>query len=147
MKKIAPEEIERRLERLGKACRDAGLRMTHQRLEIFREIAVTDEHPDAETIFNRVRERLPTVSLDTVYRTLASLEQMGLLSRVDPTGGRARYDANCDSHHHFICTQCGSIDDVYLNEDIPLPEGIEDLGSAESLHLQVHGVCNQCRKQ
>ncbi len=91
-------------------------------------------------------ERMPTVSRDTVYRTLASLEEMGLVSRADPVCGRARYDANCDTHHHFICKECGSISDVYLNEEPPLPEGIENLGSAESLHLQIRGVCHNCKK-
>jgi len=121
------------------------MRMTHQRMEIFHEVAQTEEHPDAETLFKRVRERMPTVSHDTVYRTLASLEDMGLVSRVDPVCGRARYDANCDTHHHFICKECGSISDVYLNEEPPLPEGIENLGNAESLHLQIRGVCHNCK--
>jgi Fur family peroxide stress response transcriptional regulator len=149
MKKIAPEEIERRLDRLKQACRDANLRMTHQRMEIFREVAATGEHPDVETIFKRVRERLPTVSHDTVYRTLASLEEMDLISRVDPICGRARYDANRDSHHHFVCGQCGAIEDVYLDEtkEIPLPQGIQDFGDVDSVHLQVRGICNVCRNK
>jgi Fur family peroxide stress response transcriptional regulator len=121
------------------------MRMTHQRREIFREIAQTDKHPDAETIFKRVRKKMPTVSHDTVYRTLASLEEMGLVQRVETLAGRARYDANPDRHHHFICTRCGSISDIYLKQDPPIPEGIEKLGSAESLHMQVRGVCHNCR--
>ncbi len=145
MPSVAPEKVEQRFERLKMACRNTGMRMTHQRMEIFREVAQTDQHPDADTIFRRVRERVPTVSHDTVYRTLASLEEMGLVSRVDLTGGRARYDANCDDHHHFVCKRCGSISDLYLNDEIPLPEGIENLGSVESLHVQVRGVCHNCK--
>ncbi|VGO21074.1 Fur family transcriptional regulator [Pontiella sulfatireligans] len=133
------------IERLKLACQNAGLRMTHQRMEIFREVAQTDEHPDADTILKRVRERMPTISHDTVYRTLSSLEDMGLISRVDPVCGRARYDANSDAHHHFICTECGCIADVYLNDEIPLPEGIENLGRVESLHLQIRGMCHNCK--
>lgn len=145
MKTAPPIEIEERLEQLTAACRANGLRMTHQRMEIFREAASTGEHPDADTIFQRVREHLPTVSPDTVYRTLASLEEMGLICRVDPTGGRARFDANTDIHHHFICTQCGRINDIYLDHEPALPEGIENLGGAVSLHLQVRGVCHNCK--
>ncbi|MEN8255817.1 MAG: Fur family transcriptional regulator [Verrucomicrobiota bacterium] len=144
MNTIDPVEVEQRLEQLKEACREDGLRMTHQRMEIFRVVAQTEEHPGVETIFKRVREKLPTVSHDTVYRTLASLEGMGLVSRVDPAGSRARYDANRDIHHHFVCTKCGLISDLYLNEEPPLPEGIENLGNAESLHLQVRGVCHNC---
>lgn len=145
MKKAPSIDIEQRMEALLEACHAAGLRMTHQRMEIFREVAGTGEHPDADTIFQRVRKRLPTVSHDTVYRTLASLEEMGLVSRVDPVCGRARYDANGDDHHHFICTGCGAITDIYLNQEPPLPEGIETLGDVESLHLQVRGICHNCK--
>ena len=145
MKSIDPAEVEQRFEKLKAACRKAGMRMTHQRMEIYREVAQTGGHPDADTVLQRVRVRMPTISHDTVYRTLASLEEMGLISRVDPVCGRARYDANCDSHHHFICTQCNRIADVYLNSEIPLPEGIDNLGSTESLHLQIRGVCHNCK--
>ncbi len=145
MKPVAPSEVEQRLERLRLACRNTGMRMTHQRLEIFREVAQSNEHPDAETIFKRVREKMPTISHDTVYRTLASLEEMGLVDRVETMAGRARYDANPDCHHHFVCTRCGSIADFYLDQAPSLPEGIENLGSAESLHVQVRGICHNCK--
>ncbi len=147
MSPVPPAQVEQRLEHLRLACRNAGLRMTRQRLEIFREVAKSNEHPDAETIFKRVRKKMLTVSLDTVYRTLASLEETGLVSRVETVAGRARYDANDDTHHHFVCTRCGRISDIYLEKEPPIPEGIEELGSAESLHMQVRGVCHDCRNQ
>lgn len=146
MKATDSTEVERRLERLKNACRKTGLRMTHQRIEIFREVAQTGEHPDADTIFQRVREKMPTISHDTVYRTLASLEEIGLISRVDSIGGRARFDANCDKHHHFVCRKCGTITDIYLDELPALPEAIGNLGSAESLHVQVRGICHNCER-
>lgn len=145
MPDVDPSQVQVRLERLKRACRNVGMRMTHQRLEIFREVAQTGEHPDADTIFQRVRKRLPTVSHDTVYRTLASLEEIGLVKRVDPIRGGSRYDANADQHHHFVCTGCGAITDIYLQYEPPLPEGIENLGDVESLHLQVRGVCQNCK--
>ena len=141
---ISPLEIEARLDRLRSACREQGLRMTHQRLEIYREVARTGEHPDAETIFRRVRDRMPTISHDTVYRTLSFLEALGSVTRIDPTGGRARFDANTEEHHHFVCKECGSVSDVYINEPIPLPEGLGELGRAVSRHVQIRGVCNNC---
>ena len=146
MKKITLATVAKRLERLQSACRNSGLRITHQRMEVFREVAQTEEHPDAETIFRRVRVRMPNISHDTVYRTLASLAELGLASRVDPVGGRARYDANAETHHHFVCTACGAISDVYIQKKIPLPEGIDNLGSAESVHIQIRGLCRQCNK-
>ena len=91
---VQTDEVERRVERLSQSLRDAGLRLTHQRLEIVRVIAADETHPDVETVYRVVRERVPTISLDTVYRTLATLTERGLITRVLFTPGPARYDAN-----------------------------------------------------
>ena len=106
------DEVARRVERLSRGLRDAGLRLTHQRLEVVRVIAADETHPDVEAVYRAVRERVPTISLDTVYRTLATLAERGLISRVQFTAGAARYDANPARHHHFVCTRCGLIRDV-----------------------------------
>ncbi|MDO8986952.1 MAG: transcriptional repressor, partial [Coriobacteriia bacterium] len=82
---VSQEEAAHRVETMTGALRVQGLRLTHQRLEIVREIAGTDQHPDVERIYARVRERVPTVSLDTVYRTLAALVELGLVRRVVAT--------------------------------------------------------------
>ena len=62
-----PSGVERRMAHFETVCRDSGIKLTHQRLEIFREVAQTGDHPDAEKVYQGVRERMPTVSLDTVY--------------------------------------------------------------------------------
>ena len=146
---VPSAEIKRRVKSLTEVCQEAGLRMTQQRLEIFREVARTGEHPDAETVHGRVRRRLPNISLDTVYRNLAQLEQLGLLSRVDPMCGRARFDANPEAHHHFVCMVCERVEDVYLTEkeQLSVPRQSRQMGEVSSLHLQIRGVCNACRKK
>ena len=68
--KIGKREIEQRMERFEEVCRNSGMKLTHQRMEIFREVAQTGDHPDAEKVYQGVRKRMPTISLDTVYRTL-----------------------------------------------------------------------------
>ena len=72
---INSQEVEQRVSGFKEACRKAGVKLTHQRLEIFREMAQTVDHPDAESVYNSVRERVPTVSMDTVYRTLWMLNE------------------------------------------------------------------------
>ena len=64
--KADQREIERRMEHFEKACRNGGIKLTHQRIEIFREVAESDEHPDAEKVYQGVRERVPTVSYNFV---------------------------------------------------------------------------------
>jgi Fur family peroxide stress response transcriptional regulator len=142
-------EVERRLKDLELACRRAGARVTHQRREVLRAVVETDVHPDAQTVLQRVREHMPTISFDTVYRTLAFLEEHDLIGRVPATGERARFDGNCRPHHHFICTRCGKIVDFESDEldRMSLPERVENLGTPVSRQLQVFGVCRDCESQ
>jgi len=129
-------------------CNRAGIRATHQRIEVYREVARTEEHPDAESVYKRVRRRIPTISLDTVYRTLRLLEDKGLISKVSYPGDRARFDANSDHHHHFICTRCGMVHDFYSEElDRFRPPGnVKAMGKVDSVHVELRGICANCRK-
>ena len=104
---VPKQDIEQRMARFSETCRKSGAKLTHQRMEIFREVAQNGDHPDAEKVFQGVRERMPTVSLDTVYRTLWWLKELGLIKTLGPPRKRTRFDANLSRHHHFICIQCG----------------------------------------
>ena len=144
---VSQDETERRVSLFSRALRESGLSLTHQRLEVAREIASTDAHPDTETVWREVRKRVPTISLDTVYRTLAALERIGLIARVDPTAEPARYDADLRLHHHFYCTRCGSISDVHLPtlEASALRELAVGLEGVQSVQLQLRGLCMTCQ--
>jgi Fur family peroxide stress response transcriptional regulator len=143
---ITAAERERRTEVLTDALRRSGLRVTYQRLEIVREIAGTDEHPYVEHVYRAVRERIPTVALDTVYRTLGTLADIGAITRVAARSGSARYDANGRQHHHFVCTRCGLISDIESSEldTIEAPQEAAALGEVESVEVQLRGVCAAC---
>lgn len=137
---------ERRLEHLRRAAREAGLKLTPQRLEVFREIAGTEEHPDVETVFRAVQARMPTVSLDTVYRTLWALRDLGLVTTLGPPSTGVRFDANLDRHHHFSCVRCGLVRDFESAalDDLPLPADLSRLGIAVEAHVEVRGLCAKC---
>ena len=125
------------------------MRVTHQRLEIFREVAHTGEHPNAEQVFQGVRERLPTVSLDTVYRTLWVLVDLGLIKTMSPGRRRTHFDANLDPHHHFVCIRCGSTRDFYSEDFDALipPDSVLELGDIQQTQVVVSGMCNTCRNE
>jgi Fur family peroxide stress response transcriptional regulator len=144
--RVPEPELARRLERFKDASREAGIKLTHQRLEIFREVASTQEHPDAETVFLGVSKRVPTVSLDTVYRTLWLLEDLGLISTLGPRRERARFDANLDSHHHFVCENCGLVRDFENPEfgALAVPAGVKRLGAVSRVCVEIRGVCREC---
>jgi Fur family transcriptional regulator, peroxide stress response regulator len=146
---VPKEEIERRMSAFAEACSRTGIRMTHQRMEVFREVAKTDEHPDAETIYGRVRRRIPAISLDTVYRTLSTLETLGVLSRVYLLCDRARFDAMTAPHHHFVCSRCGMLRDFVSAEadKLRIPPEVQSWGVVKSIHLEVRAVCSKCAKR
>lgn len=139
-------KVEQRLEHLRAVAKKAGVKMTHQRLEIFRELAATEEHPDADSIFRAVQHRVPTVSVDTVYRTLWMLHEMGLVTTLGPRRDGLRFDANLEQHHHYVCVRCGLVRDFEsadLNA-LRLPDVVKDLGSIADAHVEVRGVCAKC---
>jgi Fur family peroxide stress response transcriptional regulator len=144
--KASKQQVERRMVRFEQICRSAGVKLTHQRIEIFREVAQTGEHPDAEAVYQGVRKRMPTVSLDTVYRTLWLLNDLGLIVTLGPARGRTRFDANLSQHHHFVCVRCGLTRDFQSEEldGLAVPESAKAFGQVEAAHVEVRGVCQRC---
>jgi len=139
-------EVARRLARYRDALGRAGVRMTPQRLAIFLEVARSAEHPDAESVHKRVRRRMPGVSLDTVYRNLWLLIDLGLLTTLGTNREKARFDANTGSHHHFVCKKCGQAFDV----DVPAlagrraPDAVLALGRVDRMRVEFLGLCRRC---
>jgi Fur family peroxide stress response transcriptional regulator len=142
----ADKDVQQRMQHFEEVCRDAGIKLTHQRIEIFREVSLAKDHPDAEQIFQRVRKRLTTVSLDTVYRTLWLLNDLGLVITMGASRERTRFDANLESHHHFVCGQCGFTRDFYSDalDNLQLPESLGSYGEIETTHVEVRGICRAC---
>ena len=146
---VSQEEVQRRLQHFRDVCARAGMKLTHQRTEIFREVARTTDHPDAQTIFERVRKRIPAMSLDTVYRNLWLLNDLGLIATLGPPRERARFDANVTLHHHFVCTRCGMASDFYSQEFDKLrpPAEVDSIGTVEATHVELRGLCLRCRQK
>ena len=144
--KVKKNQVEQRMKLFETVCRSEGIKVTHQRLEVFREVAQAGDHPDADQIFQRVRGRMPTVSLDTVYRSLWLLKDLGLVVMLGSSRERTRFDANLDRHHHFVCGQCGFTRDFYSVDldNISLPDSVDSFGEIEAAHVEVRGVCRAC---
>ena len=125
-------------------------RMTRQRAVILEELRKLKSHPTADELYSIVRERLPRISLGTVYRNLGILAEEGQVVSVVRVAGQERYDATTEPHAHFVCRICRRV------MDMELPEGMEQVfGSleqdfnfaAESCAVSVTGVCGDCRKR
>jgi len=142
-------KVARRLEQFKASAKEAGVKLTHQRLEIFREVASSQEHPDAETVLRAVQARMPTVSLDTVYRTLWMLNDLGLITTLGRRRESVRFDANLERHHHYICVRCGlarDFESAALNA-LRIPDAVKEFGSVVSTKVEVRGICESCAKK
>lgn len=137
--------IDEKVRDLEGLLRRQGLSVTHQRLAVYRCVLEDDSHPDAERVFDRVRRRVPTISLGTVYKALDTLEELGVVAQVDASRSATRYEAVIDPHHHLVCESCGRILDLHAPEYSVLRpaspvEGFEVL----SCSVQFRGVCRVC---
>lgn len=123
-----------------------GLKLTHQRLEIYAELVSAHDHPCAETVWKRVRARVPTISLDTVYRTLTTLREHGLAARIPVDGDTARFDGDVTPHHHLACECCGRIDDLPLDEFDPgrFQRSVAHWGKVRDAQVVIRGICRRC---
>ena len=140
--------VERRMDEFRRRCAEKGVKLTYQRMVIYRELADSCDHPDTEHVYENVRKVIPTISLDTVYRTLALLSEMGLVAAIGAPRERVRFDANVEVHHHFICSSCGSAFDVHWPEfqNMPLPAESQCAGKVESVKVEFRGVCAKCAR-
>ena len=95
--------------------RETAKRQTRQKCEIERVVLSSCDHPTAETVFGRVREALPAVSLGTVYRVLKGLAEEGRVREIAMPGAPARFDKTTGTHAHFVCEKCGAVEDIGID--------------------------------
>lgn len=135
------------LEKFEQVCRQAGLKLTHQRMEIYKAIYKAEDHPSVEDIYAVVKRRNPSISLDTVYRTVGTFEQLGLVQKFQGSNGRFRFDTNLESHQHLVCTRCNRIQDLQWSDlaNLKMPRMSGWSGLTLS-HVEIKGLCSDCRK-
>jgi Fur family ferric uptake transcriptional regulator len=101
-----------RLEKLVQKFKQRGYKMTPQRRAILEILTEDTPHPTAEQIHGRVKERMPDISLATVYNTLHELTEMEELYELDLGHGVRHYEISREDHAHWVCLRCGRIEDV-----------------------------------
>ncbi|SEJ57927.1 Fur family transcriptional regulator, ferric uptake regulator [Deinococcus reticulitermitis] len=123
------------------------VRQTKQRAAVIEVLQSARSHPDAAWVHAQVRERLPQVSLGTVYRTLDTLVRDGVVVTIERAGQATRYDYRHPGHdhHHAVCRSCGAIFDVEMADLPPLPPAVLPAGfQVSDVRLEFLGVCPDC---
>ena len=133
---------------LIEALHSRGQRVTPQRLVINRTVQDMGRHVSAEEVLGAVDERLPNVSLPTVYATLELLGQLGVVRRVGPAGGRMLFDPRTEEHQHAVCSVCGRVEDIDAHVDAaPVLAAARAAGwSDPTAGVLVTGVCDRCTR-
>lgn len=137
-----------RLEQIIDKLRQRAFRVTPQRLAVLKILAESRNHPTVEQIYAQVCQEFPTLSLATVYKTVALLKEMGELLELGQRDGSSRYDGNKPwPHPHVICTECRNIIDY---DELPLGNLSRDVAAKTgyrvmNLQLDFFGVCPRCQ--
>lgn len=102
-----------------------GLRLTRQRQEVYRLLLEQRDHPTAQDVFLRVKDRLPNISLATVYNTLEALVQHGLVRQVNFDREPSRFCPNLEEHGHFHDAATGVIHDIRFKPGVNLADVLD----------------------
>ncbi|HOJ68244.1 MAG TPA: transcriptional repressor [Candidatus Hydrogenedentes bacterium] len=124
-------------------------RMTRQRRIILETLRAMRTHPTAEELFQVVRQKMPRISLGTVYRNLDVLCRSGQVLKLDNAGQQAHYDGDVGRHYHIRCVECGKIEDLYPAEvsGISFPQVHNPSYQVLSWTLLFEGICPDCAER
>ncbi len=137
-----------RRDKIIKAFKEKGYRITSQRLAIFDILAKSDMHPSVDMIYQQIKKDFPVTSLATVYKTIVAVKEVGEVLELGFTDGSNRYDGQKPyPHPHLICTKCKKICDP----DLESLDYMTDELTKESGYKMVHhridffGICPDCQ--
>lgn len=129
--------------------KEKKLKLTPQRIAVYKYLKSTKEHPSTETIYNALQEEYPTMSLATVYKALKVLVEVNLVQEINVGEGTFRYDGNVEPHPHVHCTNCFKVDDIegisfsFLNDEVKNHTNYNILSN----QVYFYGLCQDCTKE
>lgn len=125
------------------------LRMTHQREVILQELKKCKTHPSADELYERVKKKLPRISLATVYRNLEILSETGAINKIEISGRQKRFDWELDKHNHIYCVQCHRVDNIEMDiQEQPSLRPADKRGyQVEGCRVEFYGYCPICLKK
>lgn len=128
--------------------KEKKLKLTPQRIAIYKYLKSTKSHPSAEVIYKAIQEEYPTMSLATVYKALKTLAEVNLVQEINVGEGNFRYDATVQPHPHIQCIECNKVDDIEEISFADLNSKASEFTEYSILANQVYfyGICPDCKK-
>lgn len=136
------------LEDFRRRCKERGLAFTFQRQVIYEAVVDSREHPTPELIYEQVRQRIPSISLGTIYKNVKTFLDSGVLKEVTIHHGSLRLESNMTPHHHLVCSSCKAIFDIEESavEPVQLPRTELPAGfSIKQCRVEFVGLCKGCQ--
>lgn len=136
------------LEDFRRRCKEQGLAFTFQRQVIYEAVVDSRGHPTPELIYEQVRQRIPSISLGTIYKNVKTFLDSGVLKEVTLHHGSLRLESNLTPHHHLVCSSCKAIFDIEESavKPVRLPKtGLPAGFSIKQCRVEFVGVCKSCQ--
>jgi Fur family peroxide stress response transcriptional regulator len=137
-----------RIQEFVEQCRTAGLKVTPQRLLIYKALLRDKTHPSPDRLYRRIRRSHPTISHATVYTALESFERHGIIARLTPLHETVRFDPMVEPHHHIVCVRCKRVTNLHDPEldSLSIPEHVRRTNTVLGHRVYVNVLCPACRK-
>lgn len=143
------EKLDLSLSKFYSRCKEHDVKITPQRVEIFKELIKYNDHPSVKKVYQRVKKKFPNISFDTVNRTLQKFVEIGLSKIVEGYDDFRRYDAVIEKHHHFHCIKCHSVIDIYNKklDELIIPVVLDEAFMVIDSKIVFEGLCDKCKKE
>lgn len=134
------------LENITNKLKNKNIRLSHQRLKVLEYLDSHRIHPTVEQIYHGLSDEIPTLSKTTIYNTLNTLIEAGLVRSITIEDNEVRYDIRTDVHGHFKCKVCGNIYDFEVNEDSFEVNGLNGF-EIHTRDVYFSGICPKCTEK
>ena len=133
-------------ENMLRAFKNAGYRLTRQREAVCGYLeGLNGDHPSARQIFDGLKKDCRELSVATVYNTMGTLVNLGMIKIIEFEAGDNRYETNLDPHVNLICQTCGKIDDLFVGLDVHVRCALEKSDFRVSdCRVEYYGRCSEC---
>ena len=130
-------------------CKAARMKVTPQRLLIFRALMRDTSHPSPDQIYRRIKRSHPTISHATVYTTLEAFARHGIIARLTPLHDTVRFDPMTEPHHHLVCVSCKEVSNLHepAFDALTIPDNVRRHNTVLGHSVFVNVICPACRKR
>lgn len=131
---------------VGSFLKEHGIKPSYQRMQIYKFLLENKIHPTVDTIYKALCDEIPTLSKTTIYNTLNTFVEKGIVSVIVIEENETRYEANMTLHGHFKCNDCGNIYDIFLDTSSLDLTQLANFDIKEK-HIYFKGTCEHCLKK